>query len=219
MVKRYWNDADIRCFGSFAAGLYLPTSDMDLVCVSEAFLHRGKPVLGSKGHLFKFGGFLEGNHICTKGSVEVIAKARVPIVKFVDELTGLKVDVSFENDSGLMANDTFQNWKTVFPAMPIIVTLIKQFLAMRGLNEVVNGGLGGFSVACLVTSLLQNMPQVQSGNLIPEHHLGDILMEFFDLYGNEFNMSAAGIQFNPPGYFDKVHSDLTMIEMVRSANS
>jgi non-canonical poly(A) RNA polymerase PAPD5/7 len=88
--------------------------------------------------------------------------------------------------------------------MPILVTLIKHLLAMRGLNEPVNGGIGGFSVTCLVVSLLQNMPQVQSGSMIPEHHLGEILMEFLDLYGNQFNFETTAIQLNPPGYIPKV---------------
>src|SRR5436305_9843334 len=164
MIKSYWDDADIRCFGSFAAGLYLPIADMDLVCVSQAFLNQGIKKFNLKRHLFRFRDYLQRNQISVEGSIEVISSARVPLVKFVDRLTGLKVDVSFENDSGLVANHIFQEWKKIFPAMPIIVTLIKQFLAMRGLNEVVNGGLGGFSVTCLVISLLQNMPLVQSGN-------------------------------------------------------
>jgi non-canonical poly(A) RNA polymerase PAPD5/7 len=88
--------------------------------------------------------------------------------------------------------------------MPMIVTIIKHLLAMRGLNEPVNGGIGGFSVICLVVSLLQLMPQVTSGNMKPEHHLNEILMEFFDLYGNEFDTKTTAIRVNPPGYINKV---------------
>lgn len=202
-VRRVWRDADIMCFGSFPAGLYLPTADMDLVFVSRNYMDGGYPKYSSKNCLWRFKDFLEKNRIAAPGSVEVIAKAKVPLVKYIDCYTGLKVDVSFENDSGLIANRTFQNWKATFPAMPMLVTIIKHFLAMRGLNEPVNGGIGGFTVICLVVSLLQHMPQVQSGNMIPEHHLGEILMEFFDLYGNEFNVTATAIQMKPPGYVSK----------------
>jgi non-canonical poly(A) RNA polymerase PAPD5/7 len=75
---------------------------------------------------------------------------------------------------------------------------------MRGLNEPVNGGIGGFSVICLVVSLLQLMPQVQSGTMIPEHNLGEILMEFLDLYGNQFDSVTNAIVLKPPGYVNKV---------------
>ena len=203
-VKQHFaEDADIHSFGSFPAGLYLPTADMDLVCVSEQFMRGGHSKYGSANKLFAFDQFVRSRNLCL-GNTECIKKAKVPLVKYQDRVTGLKVDISFENDTGLIANKTFQEWKSTFPAMPILVTLIKHLLARRGLNEPVNGGIGGFSVTCLVTSLLQHMPQVQSGNMIPEHHLGEILMEFLDLYGNQFNWETTAIELNPPGYISKV---------------
>jgi non-canonical poly(A) RNA polymerase PAPD5/7 len=198
--------ADVHTFGSFPAGLYLPTSDMDLVCLSEQFMQHGRQVLSSKGTLWKFRDFLLDARLPMRGTVEVIAGAKVPLVKYVDGTTGLKVDISFENETGLIANNTFQEWKTQFPAMPILVTLIKHLLAMRGLNEPVNGGIGGFSVTCLVVSLLQHMPQVQSRTMIPEHHLGEILMEFLDLYGNQFNTETTALVLNPPSYVSKAQA-------------
>ncbi len=158
----------------------------------------------SKNKLHKFGQFIRGSHIAQEGSVEVIASAKVPIIKFVDRITAIKVDVSFENDTGLVANETFSIWKRQYPAVPILVAVIKQFLMMRGLNEVQFGGLGGFSVTCLVVSLLQNMPRVQVGLFAPEQNLGEVLIEFLDFYGNRIDTSRTGIIMNPPGYFDKV---------------
>ncbi|KAL2063092.1 hypothetical protein VTL71DRAFT_6164 [Oculimacula yallundae] len=204
-VKQYFHKTDeIRPFGSFPAGLFLPTADMDLVCVSSEFLERGKKIFGQgfRGlHVFK--GFLLDNDLPLDRQVEMISGAKVPLVKYVDKLTGLKVDISFENDTGLIANKTFQAWKKEFPAMPILVTLIKHLLAMRGLNEPVNGGIGGFSVTCLVVSLFQHMPQVTSKTMVPEHHLGEVLMEFLDLYGTQFNTTTTAIRMNPPGYILK----------------
>ncbi len=207
-ASRDYSDTDIHSFGSFPAGLYLPTADMDLVCVSDHFMRTGRPILGNRNAFYHtFGGFIRRQGLALENSMEIINKAKVPLVKYIDKLTGLKVDISFENTTGLVANQTFQNWKAQFPAMPILVTLIKHLLAMRGLNEPVNGGIGGFSVTCLVVSLLQNMPQVQSRTMIPEHHLGEILMEFFDLYGNQFNATTTAIQVDRPGYLSKVCTD------------
>ena len=163
-----------------------------------------KVVCQSRKQLLRFGDFIRSSGIAQQGTVEVIVGAKVPLVKFVDRITAIKVDVSFENDTGVIANDTFALWKRQFPAMPPLVTIIKQFLMMRGMNEVQHGGLGGFSVTCLVTSLLQNMPRVQSGELIPEQNLGEILVEFLDFYGNQLDFTRTGITMDPPGYFDKV---------------
>lgn len=187
--------------------MYLPNADMDLVVISSTFQTSGKRVAcQNRNEMFRFSDHLKRVGLADCESIEVIHLARVPLVKFVDSMTGIHVDVSFENETGLVANDTFNVWKQRFPAMPILITLIKQFLMMRGLNEVVNGGLGGFSVTCLVTSLLQNLPRVQSGEFPPEQHLGEMLLEFLDLYGNQFDLARTGISMEPPGYYEKVGS-------------
>lgn len=189
--------------------MYLPNADMDLVVISETFRTSGQRTVGqSHNQMYRLANYLQQIGLARSGSVEVIPKAKVPLIKFVDQMTGIRVDVSFENETGLIANDTFNAWKEQFPAMPILTTVIKQFLMMRGLNEVVNGGLGGFSVTCLVTSVLQNLPRIQSGEVIPEQHLGEMLLEFLDLYGTQFDLDRTGISMNPPGYYDKVGMSL-----------
>ncbi|KAL2864641.1 putative topoisomerase family protein TRF4 [Aspergillus lucknowensis] len=196
--SRYYG-VQLRPFGSFASGLYLPTADIDLVLLSTNFMRNGIKTFGErKGQIYAFAAFLKNLNIAIPGSIETIAHARVPILKFVDKLTGLKVDLSFDNDSGLIANNTFQQWKSEYPAMPVIVSVIKQFLLLRGLNEVPTGGLGGFSITCLVTSLLQHMPY---STLSP--NLGGVLMDFFQFYGDSFDYKSVGIRLNPPGYFNK----------------
>ncbi|KJR87688.1 DNA polymerase sigma subunit [Sporothrix schenckii 1099-18] len=203
MVRKRFPNGRIHCFGSFMSGLYLPTGDMDIVMCSTQFLNNRAAVFSKKNHLFKFGAFLCGSNMAEREHLEHITKAKVPLVKYIDLKTGLKVDVSFENMNGVVANKTFLKWKEQFPEMPILVTMIKQFLTMRGLNEPVNGGIGGFSVICLVVSMLQLMPPMQTKDMVGQNHLGDLLMHFFDLYGNKFNYEATAISMNPPGYVAK----------------
>lgn len=205
-IKTIFPDADVKAFGSTVCGIYLPTADLDLVVVSRAYMSRGEGFkqYDDRRALRKFGRFLENNRLCEPGSIDLILHAKVPLVKYVDRVTGLKVDVSFENNTGLIAIDTFLDWKIRYPAMPILVTLIKQFLTMRGLNEPVSGGIGGFSVTCLVVSFLALCPQIQSGAMIPEQHLGECLMEFLDLYGNEFDTQLTALRMKPISYISKV---------------
>lgn len=180
----------------------MPTSDVDLVVVSESFAWYDVPKYSSKGSLARLGSQLREMGMT---HVQVVGKAKVPIVKCIDVITGISVDISFENASGMVANDTFQKWKRAYPAMPILVLLIKHFLSMRGLNEPYVGGLGSFSVTCLVISLLQLLPSVRSGRIDPRLHLGVILLEFLELYGKNFNTELVGIRVDEdaPGYFLK----------------
>lgn len=188
----------LKAFGSYAAGLYLPSSDMDLVFLQRSF-RPDFPLPATRSTMNRFAKRLHEKNLAKPGSVLLIHWAKVPIIKFVDAVSGLKVDLSFNNDSGLVANETFNKWKSQYPSLPIIVSIIKQFLMLRGLNDVATGGLGGFSIICLVTSLLQHMPGERS-----PINLGQVLVEFFNLYGNLIDKGTVAIRLDPPSYVDKV---------------
>lgn len=178
---------------------------MDLVAVSPAYRSYGKKTFGQTNtQMHRLSKALQFGGVAAPAGVAVITRARVPIIKLADKLSGIKVDISFENDSGLKANKTFRQWKAQFPAMPIIVVLVKQLLAMHGLNEVYTGGIGGFTIICLVVSMMQLMPELQSGSMNQQMHYGDLLLNFLDLYGNKFDFQRTGITLDPPGYFDKI---------------
>jgi non-canonical poly(A) RNA polymerase PAPD5/7 len=206
IIKRdnMFRDASVQSFGSYASDLYLPTADMDLVVCSRSYMNGGMPVMVGSKWLHRFRALLTRNNIAQPGTIEPIIHAKVPLVKYIDRESGLRVDISFENLTGVDAIETFMAWKDKYPAMPILVTLIKHFLGMRGLNEPVSGGIGGFSVICLVVSMFQMMPQIQSKSMKAEQHLGEVLMEFFRLYGTSFNYSTVAIRLDPPNYILKV---------------
>jgi len=193
----------VESFGSFACGLYLPTADMDLVAISPSYQDRGIKSFGKPNFIFGLKHYLDMRGIARRDTCVPVPRAKVPILKFVDDLTGIKVDISFDNDTGLQANRTFKQWKAEFPQMPPLVVLIKQILAMHGLNEVHTGGIGGFTTICLVVSMLQLMPSEQRDGGDQEALLARLLMHFLDFYGNKFNLRTTGIRMNPPGHFDK----------------
>lgn len=202
--RQVFRDGEVYPFGSFPSGLYLPTADMDMVFMSDQYADGGPSKYHTKTFLYRFRGQLTNHKLAWENEIELILHAKVPLVKFIEHKTGLKVDISFENSTGMTAIDTFKAWREQYPGMPALVTLIKHFLLMRGLNEPVNGGIGGFSVICLVVSMLQMMPEVQSGNLDTRHHLGQLLLHFFDLYGNKFNYQTIAISLSPPRLIPKV---------------
>lgn len=174
---------------------------MDLVATSLEFARSGrKTFCQSSNEMYYLRNVLEKKDF-VKGECIVLTRTKVPIIKFTDSKTNIKVDISFENNSGLNTLPTLRQWKTQYPQMPVLVAVIKQFLAMRGLNEVHSGGIGGFTIICLVVSMLQLKPELQGK--LQNVGYGDLLLDFFDLYGNKFDHRATGIQMKPPGYFQK----------------
>jgi non-canonical poly(A) RNA polymerase PAPD5/7 len=195
----------LYAFGSFAQGIYLPTSDMDLVLFSPDFQRSGRVGFNHKKALYMMRQELVSARIIKRAQdATVIAKAKVPIIKFVDEATGLNCDISLDNDSGIKALTTFEKWKRTWPFLPKLLSVLKQWLLMRGINEVFNGGLGGFSLTCMLVSMLQQRVDGQTQNLDSSSYLGELLLDFFDLYGNKLNMDRVGIDMMRTELFNKV---------------
>lgn len=125
-------------------------------------------------------------------SLIVIAKARVPIVKFVTRYGGFSVDLSVNQQGGvdaavrvraMLEEHAFRDDNWIEPGSSStkngkgkgkepdliegetesedhgvarsLVLLVKAFLNQRGMNEVFTGGLGSYSIICLVVSFLQ----------------------------------------------------------------
>ncbi|KXS97890.1 hypothetical protein AC578_5021 [Pseudocercospora eumusae] len=200
-------------FGSYASGLYLPDADMDLVATSSQYTHNGTKVFcQKKTQMHRLSNQIRKAGLAKDDLVVTLPNTKVPIIKFADRRTNIKVDISFENDSGLTTIPTLLAWKQQFPEMSVLVVIIKQFLAMRGLNEVHSGGIGGFTIVCLVVSMLQLKPDLQARS---QPSYGELLLDFFDLYGNKFDIRTTGIRMNPPGYFTKTQNMGIKINMNR----
>ena len=145
--------------------------------------------------------------------VTIVAKARVPIVKFVTTHGRLKVDVSINQESGPFSGQIISGFlKDMAPgvnggeskALRSLVMVTKAFLSQRGMNEVYTGGLGSYSVVCLAISFLQMHPKIRKGEIDPELNLGVLVIEFFELYGLHFNYDEVGISLRDGGtYFNK----------------
>lgn len=91
VVTSIWPKARVEVFGSFATGLYLPTSDVDAV------------VMGSGCTDIPQGLKALANALARRNmakNMQVIAKAKVPIVKFEDAGSGYNFDLSFDVANG-----------------------------------------------------------------------------------------------------------------------
>ena len=145
--------------------------------------------------------------------VTIIAKAKVPIVKFISTYGRFQVDISINQNNGLVAGNVISGFlKQMVPsakengskALKSLIMITKAFLSQRKLNEVYTGGLGSYSVVCLAVSFLQMHPKIRRGEIDPEKNLGVLVIEFFELYGHRFNYENVGISIREGGtYFNK----------------
>lgn len=76
-------------------------------------------------------------------------------MKFEDIMTKLKVDIILNSTSGVDSAQVINGFVEKYPVIRPISLIVKHLLALRNLNEVYTGGLGGYAIVCLVVSFLQ----------------------------------------------------------------
>lgn len=77
--------------------------------------------------------------IAEQNSVRVLDKASVPIIKLTDSVSQVKVDISFNMESGVQSAELIKKYKKKYPVLSKLVLVLKQFLLQRNLNEVFTG--------------------------------------------------------------------------------
>ena len=183
VVRSIWADAAVEIFGSFKTGLYLPSSDVDLViihsgCRNEADGLRALAIALSRRGLAR--------------NIQVIAQARVPIVKFEEPRSGVQFDVTFDRANGPAAAEFVAREVARFPALKPLCLVLKIFLQQRELNEVYTGGIGSYGLLIMIIAHIQTSALYPAG-AGREHNLGQLLYNFFDLYGRKLNVSEIGV--------------------------
>ncbi|KAK6229442.1 PAP/25A-associated - like 2 [Theobroma cacao] len=187
VIKYIWPACGPEVFGSFRTGLYLPTSDIDVVILGSGIknpqtgLHALSRALSQKGIAKK---------------MQVIAKARVPIVKFVEKKSGVAFDISFDVDNGPKAADFIKEAVLKWPQLRPLCLILKVFLQQRDLNEVYSGGIGSYALLAMLMAMLQSLHESQA---YQEHNLGILLVHFFDFYGRKLNTADVGVSCNGRG--------------------
>ncbi|XP_072880470.1 terminal nucleotidyltransferase 4A isoform X3 [Hemitrygon akajei] len=200
VIKELWPSADVQIFGSFSTGLYLPTSDIDLVVFGK---WKNPPLQLLEQALRR-------RNIAEPYSIKVLDKATVPIIKLTDQETEVKVDISFNVETGVKAAQFIKDFIKGYPVLPYLILVLKQFLLQRDLNEVFTGGISSYSLILMAISFLQLHPRIDARR--PTVNLGVLLVEFFELYGRHFNYLKTGIRIRSGGAYvakDEIMKNMT----------
>ncbi|KAF3691690.1 Non-canonical poly(A) RNA polymerase PAPD7 [Channa argus] len=189
VIKDLWPTARVEIFGSFSTGLYLPTSDIDLV------------VFGKWDHspLQELEQALRKRNVVDLYAIKVLDKATVPIIKLTDSETKVKVDISFNVETAVKAAQFIRSHLKKYTVLPPLIFVLKQFLLQRDLNEVFTGGISSYSLILMAISFLQLHPRIDTRR--SNINLGILLIEFFELYGRDFNYVKTGIRVTNGGAY------------------
>ncbi|KFM64073.1 PAP-associated domain-containing protein 5, partial [Stegodyphus mimosarum] len=140
---------------------------------------------------------LESNGV-KSSDISIIANATVPIVRVFHTPSKIKVDISFNLTNGVKGAKMLKGLMKQYPALPKLVLVLKQYLVQRGLNEVYSGGMSSYCLTLLIVSFLQGYHKPKCE---PSSNLGTLLIEFFELYGINFNYEKVSIHFQDGGSY------------------
>lgn len=154
VIKALWPQSETSLFGSFCTGLSLPTGDLDL-CVLNVETGgrsgvRGGPPAGSlSDRLMELVRVLRRCPFAK--NLTAITRARIPIAKYVDDVSTINVDLSINQPSAAETSTfikaTLAKHKILRPLILITKTVFRQM----DLNETYKGGIGSYMnfVLCL----------------------------------------------------------------------
>jgi non-canonical poly(A) RNA polymerase PAPD5/7 len=145
--RAYGESVKVDIFGSFLTGLCLPKSDVDIV-IFGAIAKSGSKT----APLFSLAKELKRRGVVQY--LEVIDKARVPIVKFTHK-NGTHADVCFDQPSGPNMGRLIRSMLDNVPGLRPMILVLKYFLLQRELNETYKGGVGSFMLQIMCIASIQ----------------------------------------------------------------
>lgn len=217
-VQAIWPEATVTCFGSFASGLWLPSSDVDVVVMGLTNEQdpdvRTRFVVGTR-ELQQIAARLRKQRWVQR--IDVVGSAKVPVAKLVLAEHGLRVDISIENvhtRRGIDASDLVRAYVTEVPVLHSLILVVKQLLREKGLNNAFTGGLSSYAVALMAMYLLERHEHLleqqdsddsdaakdKSSSKSPHTELGTLLLAFLEFYGMTFDYATTGISLKPEAF-------------------
>ncbi|KAI9922116.1 hypothetical protein PsorP6_001924 [Peronosclerospora sorghi] len=226
-VCKIWPHASVTCFGSYSTGLWLPSSDVDVVImgvstardrdVSTEFVSNGVQELE-----------LLARHLRPQTTwvheIEVVRSAKVPVAKLRlrpqagDETALLRVDISIENVQtwyGMEASQWVRQYVSTLPRLKPLVMVVRQMLREKALNSAFTGGLSSYAVTLLAVFLMESQTLEHPESDEEASHdkkahatskqreatkLGQLLLDFLEYYGTVFDYCTTGISLKPKAF-------------------
>ena len=133
IFRRFGKNAMVEAFGSSVTNLSIGTGDLDL-CLSFKNKTPRKVLRKISGVLHEEG----------MENIQLIPKARIPIVKFKDPRSGLDVDISLDNRLAIYNSHLLKSYAQE-DRLRRLVHMVKYWASRRGINNAFDGSLSSYA--------------------------------------------------------------------------
>ncbi|KAF9970058.1 hypothetical protein BGZ73_007338, partial [Actinomortierella ambigua] len=137
----------IEAFGSAAIGLGSENSDLDL-CITTPHFERNAPYnnMMTLARLFAYRKMRK---------VVPVAHARVPIVKFEDPTTRIKVDINCNHVLGVHNSQLIKTYMHIDARLPQILYVLKALIKIHGIHDSSQGLLSSYTIVMMAIAFFQ----------------------------------------------------------------
>lgn len=227
LIASFNAGATVRPVGSCVTGLYLPTSDIDMVLTFQSKRGYTRTTLASFEHKIRISGF--------SSKIVSVLQASVPLLRITDAITGIEIDLTESDSHAFEATRQVTKWMTATDTQLVktLVLVVKLFLSIRRCGTTYTGGVNSYLLVWMVIAWVKlDMPTAQVRKVVDggvdalaqamealsttttagsaatpvsagiqssvsQTDLGTALIAFFKFWGSKFDYRYKGITFLP----------------------
>ncbi|XP_027334652.1 UTP:RNA uridylyltransferase 1 isoform X2 [Abrus precatorius] len=146
LVSKEWPTAKLYLYGSCANSFGVSKSDIDVcLAIEEADLDKSKIIM-------KLADILQSDNL---QNVQALTRARVPIVKLMDPVTGISCDICINNLLAVVNTKLLRDYARIDARLRQLAFIIKHWAKSRGVNETYHGTLSSYAYVLMCIHFLQ----------------------------------------------------------------
>ncbi|KAF7825976.1 UTP:RNA uridylyltransferase 1 [Senna tora] len=176
LVNKEWPNAKLYLYGSCANSFGVSKSDIDVcLAIDETDMDKSEILL-------KLADILKSDNL---QNVQALTRARVPIVKLMDPVTGISCDICINNLLAVVNTKLLRDYAQIDARLRQLAFIIKHWAKSRGVNETYQGTLSSYAYVLMCIHFLQQrrpaiLPCLQEMESTYSVAVDDIECAFFD---------------------------------------
>ncbi|GAV76666.1 PAP_assoc domain-containing protein [Cephalotus follicularis] len=176
LVTKEWPEGRLFLYGSCANSFGVSRSDID-VCLAI-----GDANINKSDVLLKLADILQSDNL---QDVQALARARVPIVKLMDPVTGISCDICINNVLAVVNTKLLRDYAQIDERLRQLAYIVKHWAKSRGVNETYRGTLSSYAYVIMCIYFLQQrrpaiLPCLQEMEITYSVTVDNIECKFYD---------------------------------------
>ncbi|CAK8560954.1 unnamed protein product [Lathyrus sativus] len=221
LVCKEWPMARLYLYGSCANSFGVSKSDIDVcLAIQEVDMDKSKIIM-------KLAGILQSDNL---QNVQALTRARVPIVKLMDPVTGISCDICINNLLAVVNTKLLRDYANIDTRLRQLAFIIKHWAKSRGVNETYHGTLSSYAYVLMCIHFLQQrrpaiLPCLQGMDATYSVTVDNVDCAFFDQveklghFGQHNKESIAHLVWGFFFYWAYCHDYANSVISVRTGNT